>query len=318
MSRAPTEHFVFLLLDDFTHLAFANAVEPLRIANFVSGQPLYRWSFASADGQVATASNGSRTLVDYGLGDIPVCDRLFILSGLNVRDHTKRPIISALRKARAAGSRLGALCSGTYALALAGMLRDMRVAVHWDYHDAFAEEFPDTELVRSVFVADQPIISASGGAATADLMLHLIATTHSADLATAVADQMVYNTVREGSAEQRVSLQARSGIRHPKLTQAIHLMQTSIERPQPISQIAAQVGLSSRQLERLFSKYLDTSPNRYMRHLRLERARHLLLQTEMSVIEIALACGFDNPGHFGRVYRSAYGVSPSQQRNRLT
>ena len=315
---AKTTHFVFLLLEDFSHLAFANAVEPLRIANLVSGQPLYRWSFVSENGTMATASNGSRTLVDHGLTDIPPCDRLFALSGINVRHHTTRPILAALRRARAEGIPLGALCSGAYVLAIAGFMDGMRVAVHWEFHDSFLEEFQDIALVRSVFVSDEPIVSASGGSATADLMLHLIGRDHGTDVATMVADQMVYNAVREGSANQRVSLQALSGMRNAKLAQAIAIMRDSIEFPLPMAEIALRVSLSTRQLERLFGKYLHTTPKKYMLELRLERARALLLQTEMSVVEIALACGFENQGHFGRVYRANFGTSPSQQRSRMT
>ncbi len=312
------QHFVFLLLEEFSHLAFSNAVEPLRIANLVSGETLYRWSFASKNGETATASNGAATLVHHGLDDLPDCDRLFVLSGINVKAHTTRPLLAALRRERARGTPLGALCSGAYALAEAGFLDGQRAAIHWEFHDGFMEEFPDVALVRSVFVADEPVVTASGGPATADLMLHMIAERHGDDLATAVADQMVYIAVREGSAEQRVSIQSRTGARNTKLAKAVEIMRAAIEEPVSIMRIAAEVGVSARQLERLFGKHLNTSPKKYMLELRLERARHLLLQTEMSVIEIAVACGFENPGHFARVYRAAYGVTPTRQRSRIS
>lgn len=312
-----TEHFVFLLMPEFSHLAFANAVEPLRIANLVSGLRLYDWSFASADGQTAAASNGSLTVVHHAQNGLPACDRLFVLSGVNVRSHVTPALRAALRRARVRGVPLGALCSGAYALAMMGLLDGMRVAIHWDWHDGFIEEFPDVALERSVFVADAPIISASGGSATADLMLHLIARTHGEALSVTVADQMVYTTVRSATAEQRTSLQARAGARSPRLAQAIAIMRASVECPMPTPEIGAKVGVSARQLERLFGKHLGTTPKKYMLGLRLERARALLVQTEMSVVEIALACGFENAGHFARVYRSAYGVSPARQRARL-
>lgn len=313
-----TEHFVFLLVEEFSHLAFANAVEPLRIANLVSGKELYRWSFASEDGETATASNGATILVHHGLADLPGCDRLFVLSGVNVRDHVSDKLKAALRRARSRGIALGALCSGAYVLARTGFLDELPAAIHWEFHDSFMEEFPGVMLTRSVFVADAPIVSASGGSATADLMLHLIAETHGEDLSIIVADQMVYTAVREGSAEQRVSLQARSGVRSPRLAEAIRIMRAAVEEPIPTTGIARQVGVSTRQLERLFGKYLNTSPKKYMLELRLERARSLLVQTEMSVVEIALACGFENPGHFSRVYRTTFGISPTNQRRRLS
>jgi len=313
-----TEHFVFLLVEEFSHLAFANAVEPLRIANLVSGKALYRWSFASENGETATASNASTTLVHHGLGDLPACDRLFVLSGMNVRNHVSDKLKAALRRCRTRGIALGALCSGAYVLARMGVLEGLAAAIHWEFHDSFMEEFPDVKLTRSVFVANAPIVSASGGSATADLMLHLIAEKHGEELSITVADQMVYTAVREGSAEQRVSLQARSGVRSPRLAEATRIMRAAVEEPLATTEIARRVGVSTRQLERLFGKYLNTSPKKYMLELRLERARSLLVQTEMSVVEIALACGFENPGHFSRVYRTAFGISPTNQRRRLS
>ena len=312
------QHFAFVLVEDHTHLALANAIEPLRIANLVSGKTLYRWSLISENGETARASNGTVTLVDQGFDHIPDCARLFVLSGIDVRKHSTRPLLAYLRKARAMGRPLGALCSGSYTMARAGLLDGMRAAIHWDFHDAFLEEFPDVALVRSVFVDDEPVVTASGGSATADLMLALIARSHSEDLSIEVADQMVYNTVRDSSAEQRVSVQARTGQRSPKLTQAVAIMRNSIEHPPSVAEIAAEVGLSTRQLERLFGKYLNSSPRKYLLELRLDRAQRLLLQTEMSVVEVALACGFENPGHFSRVYRATFRESPSRQLSRVS
>ncbi len=313
------QHFVFALTQDFTHLAFASAVEPLRIANLVSGRELYRWSFASEDGQTATASNGSVTLVHHRFDALPPYDRLFVISGLDVQKHDHAALLAMLRReARSRLPRIGALCSGAYVLARAGLLDGHRAAIHWDYHDGFSEDFPQVELVRSVFVADDPIVTASGGTATADLMLHLIEHDHGYDLSVAVADQMVYNTVRSESGAQRLSLQSRKGVRNKHLSDAVEIMRTTLDAPIPPSDIAARLGITSRQLERLFRANLGVTPHRHYREMRLERARSLLLQTEMSIIEVAVAAGFQSAGHFARAYRQAYGVTPTEQRGRLT
>lgn len=311
-------HFVFILVDEFSHLAFSCAVEPLRIANLVSGQELYRWSFVSADGATAACSNGSVTLVHHGYGDIPKCDRLFVLSGINVQQKIAPELLNLLRRERSRGTKLGALCSGAYVLARAGFLAGLQTAIHWEFHDGFMEEFPEVNLVRNVFVADEKIITASGGTATADLMLHLIGREHGNDLALPVADQMVYNAVREASAEQRVSLQSRHGMRNPHLAKAIQKMNDTLDCPVSPACIAEEIGISTRQLERLFGKYLNCSPKKYYVEMRLERARHLLIQTDKPITEIALACGYDSPGHFSRVYRAAFGVSPSLQQGKIT
>ncbi len=313
-----TDHFVFLLIEEFSLLAFANAVEPLRIANLVSEKALYEWSFASETGEPVHSSSGTEMAVSYALRDVPACERLFLLSGTNAPEHTSQKVLAELRRLHRHGTRLGALCSGSYALAASGLLDGQAAAVHWEFHDVITEMFPDVDLRPSVFVANAPIISASGGTATADLMLHLISQRHGDVLATSVADQMVYNAVRSGTAQQRVSLQSRAGARSEKLAEALALMKSDLDEMTSPTEIAEKIGISTRQLERLFGKNLHTSPKRYLLDLKLERARHLLVQTEMSVTDIALACGFTSSSHFARVYRSRFGINPSQQTNALT
>lgn len=313
-----TSHFAFFLLHDFSHLAFSCALEPLRIANLVAGRRLYRWTLLSADGKTATCSNGSVTLVDGGMDALKHLDRLFLISGINVQAHTSPPVLNWLRRERAAGTPLGAICSGAYVFAKAGFLDGMETAVHWAYHDLFLEEFPEVKLLRNVFVARSKIITASGGTAAADLMLHLIGQQHGPDLATEVADQMVYNAVREGSAAQRVSLQSRHGMRNDHLMRAIGMMKDSIEDPMSPGVIAEELGISTRQLERLFGRYLNSTPKHYCMELRLHRARNMLVQTEQSVTEIAMACGFKSPSHFSKVYKGFFGSSPLLQKTTLS
>jgi transcriptional regulator GlxA family with amidase domain len=314
---AATTHFSFFLLRDFSHLAFSCALEPLRIANFVAGKPLYRWTLLSPDSKTATCSNGSVTLVDGGMEPLPRPDRLFVISGLNMQHHVTPEILAFLRRERAAGTPLGAICSGAYVLAKAGFLDGLETAVHWAYHDLFLEEFPEVRLLRNVFVAREKIITASGGTAAADLMLHLIGQQHGADLATDVADQMVYNAVREGSAAQRVSLQSRHGMRNEHLMRAIAIMEESIENPISPSLIAEELGISTRQLERLFGRFLNSTPKHYFMEKRLHRARNLLVQTDQSVTEIAMACGFQSSSHFSKAYRAHFGNAPVTQRANL-
>jgi len=313
------QSFIFALTEDYTHLAFACAVEPLRIANLVSGRELYCWSFASVDGRTATSSNGAVTLVHHRFDALPPSDRLFVISGINVQKGDHQVLITALRReARLRSTRIGALCSGAYVLAKAGLLNGQRAAIHWDYHEAFAAEFPEVLLVPSVFVADDRFVTASGGTATADLMLHIIEDDHGYDLSVAVADQMVYNTVRNQWAAQRISLQSRKGIRNTHLSRAVEIMRTTLDSPTSPALIAARLGISVRQLERLFKRSLSVTPKRYYVEMRLERARSLLLQTEMSITEVAMASGFESAGHFSRAYRQAYGVTPREQRARLS
>jgi len=309
--------FVFFLMQDFTHLAFSCAIEPLRIANLVSGKELYRWTLASEDGRSATCSNGAVTLTQTGLTPLRHVDRLFVVSGVDVPRHTSPALLGWLRRARAAGTPLGGICSGAYVLARAGFLDGQETAVHWAWHDLFLEELRDVRLVRNVFVASGRILTASGGTAAADLMLHLIGKAHGEDLAIEVADQMLYNAVREGTAAQRVSLQSRHGMRNEHLVRAIAMMEAHLEDPLPPVRIAERLGISVRQLERLFGRYLNATPRHYYMEMRLLRARNMLVQTERSVTEIAVASGFRSASHFSKVFRTRFGVAPAAQRARL-
>lgn len=311
------EKVVFLLVEDFSQLAFACAIEPLRIANLVSGRPLYSWRLASEGGERAVCSNRSTTLVDQGLEQrLDRGDRLFVVSGIGVRERTSRALLDYLRRQSRHGVRIGAICSGAYVMAKAGLLDGRRCAIHWAFHDSFTEEFPDVHLRRSVFVIDGDVATSSGGPAASDMMLQLIAEQHGSDLAVEVADQMVYNAIRSDSNAQRISLNGRIGVSE-KLKRAVRLMEQNLEHPMPTHDIAAAAGLSGRQLERLFGKYLHSSPKQYYMELRLQRARNLLLQTDASVLDVALGCGFSSQSSFSRRYKQLYGVTPCAARTGL-
>jgi transcriptional regulator GlxA family with amidase domain len=310
-----TEKFTFLLLEEFSLLAFASAVEPLRIANLVSDRPLYSWTLASEDGEAARCSNHSVTLVDQGLEALGRGDRLFVVSGIHVQAHISDEVCGYLRGQARRGVMLGAICSGAYVLAKAGLLDGVPCAIHWEFHDGFSESFPNVPLRKSVFVADQKIVTASGGAAAADMMLHLISRKHGPDLAVEVANQMVYNSVRTETAEQKISFQSRHGMRNEKLAQAVRLMQDNIEEPLPPRVVAGKLGITVRQLERLFIRYMNRSPKKFYVDLRLQKARNLLMQTEESITAISVACGFNSTAHFSKTFKMQFGVPPGTYRS---
>ncbi|MBN8630648.1 MAG: GlxA family transcriptional regulator [Rhodobacterales bacterium] len=308
------KHYVFLLIAGFPHISLSCAIEPLRLANFVAGTVIYRWSLASVDGRPVTASNGLSTPVDQGLMQLDRRETLLLVSGDEAfRDHC--PDLGAyLRTQRARGAVIGGLCSGANFLAKAGLLAGKEASIHWAYHDAFVERFPKVRLTKSLFVADAQHPTCSGGTATLDLILHLILQDHGRDLAVAVAEQLVCSGMRDGKSMQRFSAQFRLGIRNPLLGKAIALMTDNIETPMSAAWIAEELDISCRQLERIFSKHLDLAPMRYWLELRLDRARNLLLQSEASVSEIAVACGFASISHFSKVFRARFGYSPLNER----
>ncbi|MEM1315293.1 MAG: GlxA family transcriptional regulator [Pseudomonadota bacterium] len=314
MSEDGPEAFAFVLLENFSLLAFAAAIEPLRHANRVSGRPLYAWTLHTETGAPAHPSVGFDVQPDGPLAELPRNCRIVICGGIDVHVATSRTLLNWMRREVRRGARPAAVCTGSYTLAKAGLLDGKRATVHWENRDGFAEDFPEVELVDQIFVVEDGVMTAAGGAASGDMMLKMIADAHGAELASMVADQMVYSTLRGDSDQQRLSVPARIGVRHPKLSRVIDLMHEHIEEPLSAAQLAAEVEMSTRQLERLFRRYLDRSPKRYYLEMRLEKARRLLLQTDMSVINVALACGFTSPSHFSKCYRGHYKRTPYRER----
>ena len=308
------EHFAFLLLPEFTHLAFSCAIEPLRIANHVTGENLYRWSLLAPDGSSQTASCGITIAVDGGLERAGGHDRLFVVAGLNVNRHASADVLAYLRWQARHGTPLGAVCSGSYVLAAAGLLNNRKCAIHWAFHDSFREAFPDVDLRDTVYVSDEALISASGGPAASDLMLHLIAGRHGPEIAGAVADQMVYGSVRNERAEQRSSFGARFAGRNKKLAKALELMESHIETPLSVGELATGTGITVRQIQRLFRQFMNRSPNQVYSEIRLQRAHHLLRYTDLSVTEVGVASGFATASHFSRKYHLFYGRPPRTER----
>lgn len=306
--------FTFLLLENFTLLAFSSAIEPLRLANWVAGETLYRWRVLAENPEVVHGSGGLRITPDGGLEDLPRDTTLIVVGGRDVKKSITRPILSWLRRESRKGMTLGAICTGAQVLAEAGLLEGKRATIHWDNRDSFVEEFPEVDLTSSVYVLDGNRITASGGTTPSDMILKLISQHHGADLANAVAEQMIHSSIRAETDEQRLSIPTRIGVRHPKLSAVIQRMEANIEEPISPAVLAQQVGMSTRQLERLFRRYLNRSPKRYYMELRLQRARHLLMQTDMSVINVALACGFASPSHFSKCYRAQFATTPYRER----
>ncbi|MDT8855628.1 GlxA family transcriptional regulator [Paracoccaceae bacterium Fryx2] len=311
---AVARRFVFLLLDRFTLLSFAGAIEPLRIANRVSGENLYRWALAGEGGDAIACSNGASFKLDMGLDEIDRDDTVLVCGGIDVQRASSRAVIGWLRREARRGVIIGGLCTGAYAVAKAGLLDGKKATIHWENQDGFLEEFEDVKLTKSVFVIDGNRLTTAGGTSSIDLMLKIIATDHGDELANTVADQLIYSAIRTDQDTQRLSIPTRIGVRHPKLSQVIQMMEGNIEDPMSPADLAEEVGMSTRQLERLFRRYLNRSPKRYYMELRLQKARNLLMQTDMSVINVALACGFASPSHFSKCYRAHYNTTPYRER----
>lgn len=312
-----TRHIGFLLLPEFSMMAFFAAVEPLRIANRCSGRALYAWSICSADGAPVAASNGMTLLVDHAIGEETTAPTVLVCSAFNHEAHTSAGVLQWLRRLAGQGVVLGGIDTGPFVLARAGLLHGHRVTLHWESIPAFEELYPDIETTTELYEIDRNRLTSSGGTATMDLMLRFIAEDHGPDLAAAVSEQLIHQRVRSKSDHQRMNPAARLGVHNPTLLQAVEIMDRNIENPVSIVEIADRCGVSQRQLERLFSERLDASPTGYYLRIRLERARELLRETGRSVLEVALACGFGSCASLSRAYSRHYGMPPSRHRSQL-
>ena len=305
----------FLLIPDFSMIAFSSAVETLRLANRVSNEPFYGWRCYSLDGQSVKASNGIVVEVGGGLADLDKAAMVLVCGGVDVQRFAERPLLDKLRRLAAHGATMGGLCTAPYLLARAGLLENVRCTIHWENLSGFQEEFPHIDITSELFEIDHNRLTCAGGTASLDMMLTIIAEQCGYGVSTMVADMVMHHRIRDGHERQRMDLRVRLGISNPKLLAVIQIMEDNLESPLSCSHLAKDVGLSTRQLERLFHKYLKRPPTRYYLGLRLERARFLLTQTSMPVLTVALACGFVSASHFSKCFREYFGRTPSEERD---
>lgn len=310
-----THRFGFILVPEFSMMAFTSAVEPIRLANRVSGEVLYGGSVYSLDGEPVTASNGISVNVDGDLNDAQNLHTVIVCSGLNVHLQCDQRLINRLRHMASHGTAIGGLCTATHILAKAGLLDGINCTIHWENLTALTEEFPDLEVTSELFEIDKNRFTCAGGTAAVDMMLNWVSLFRGTKIAADVADEMLHHRIRDGNESQRMELRSRLGVAHPKLLAVVSLMEENLEEPLSCAGLAKQVGLSTRQLERLFRKYMNTAPTRYYLELRLNRARFLLRQTSLPVLSIALAAGFVSASHFSKCYREYYKCTPSEERH---
>ncbi|MEA3150903.1 MAG: AraC family transcriptional regulator, glycine betaine-responsive activator [Gammaproteobacteria bacterium] len=306
--------YAFLTLPNYSLIAVANALEPLRMANRVVGREVYEWSIISMDGRAADASSGLTLSPTGALDKLGAVDILFVCGGINVREAVSPALLSALRRLADRRVPLGALCTGGYALARAGLLDNFRATIHWENLSALREEFPRVRISDQLFTIDRDRFTCSGGTAPLDLMLNLIQLKLGSRISQLVSEQFIVDRVRKGTDRQYIPLRAQIGVSHRGLIRVAQLMEENIEKPLSLDKIAKATGLSRRQIERLFRRDLNCVPKRYYLEMRLRRARELLLQTAMPIMDITAACGFQSPPHFSKCYRNQFGHPPSAER----
>lgn len=304
----------FLMTDNMSLMSLACAIEPLRAANRLLGRQAFRWLLCSADGApVTTSSNFEFKSVPIDLA-LTEANAIFVCGGMRANPQTERSVLAVLRKAARQGKAIGALSTASYLLARAGLLEGYRCTIHWENGPAFSEEFPDIVNTGKLYEIDRNRLTCSGGIAAMDMMLHIISDLHGADLARGVANQFHHERIRHSREDQQGGrLQQVEALPLP-LQQAIKFMKRNIAIPLGIDNIAHKVGVSTRQLERLFKAHLRERPARYYLMLRTEHAREMLLYTDIPVIEISVSTGFASASHLSKWLKAFFQKRPTQLR----
>jgi transcriptional regulator GlxA family with amidase domain len=305
------QRFTFLLLDGFMMMSLAGAIEALRLANHVAAREAYAWQLWSMDGETVVNSAGLPTPVNAAAEPPRRGDWLVVVGGSqhDVRQGFPKALLSLLRRAHAHGTRLIGLCTGGLALVELGIIPAIQCAVHWEYQQPLSERDGDFAARTSAFsLGAAP--TAAGGVAAAELFLHLIAGRLGRSIAAGVADSLLLTAVRSADEVQRASPLAHAGARVPALRIALAAMSRGDDEILSVQDIAAEAGVSVRQLERLFHQHLQTSPLKHYSGLRPDRARRLLSMTDLSVSEIACATGFGNSSQLSRRFKARFGYSP--------
>lgn len=296
------EHFGFVLFDGFSNLVLANAIEPLRAANQLSGQELFRRSLLTVTGEVALSSSRIVVRPDGRLADAGPFDVLFVVAGYDFRARATAEARAALGRAAARARRLAGLDTGSWLLAAAGLIDGQRATIHWQELDAFAEAFPNVEVSAERYVVDGRMISAGGASTVLDLMLRLIRERRGDALTFDVMNLFIYDVERAYDRPHRGARSRRLIELSPKLISAITLMRRTVETPLAITEIAEQVATSPRSLARDFQREFAMAPGRYYQLVRLKAARRLVEETPLGVAEIAVRTGYASAATLSRAF----------------
>jgi transcriptional regulator GlxA family with amidase domain len=314
MERTSPTTVTFLLIEAFSMLSVASAIEPLRGANRLLGREAYRWQLVSHDGAAVAASNGMTVSVAAELGHADPGDFLFVCAGLDADPPYRARLNAVLQRVSREDIVLGSLSAGTIILARAGLLNGYRSTVHWEFQPAFQEEFPELETSPGLYVIDRDRWTGSGGITGMDMMLNLIERDHGESLCRSVGNQFQIDRIRNAAIEQRPGHLERMDTLPEPLQRTITLMMANVEEPLKMDELADLVGLNIRRMERLFKAQLNLAPAQFYRRLRLERARDLLLHTNLPTLEVACLTGFSSSSHFAMAYQRQFGNRPSDVR----
>jgi transcriptional regulator GlxA family with amidase domain len=307
---------LIIVTPNFNLAATMAFIDPFRAANYLEGTTLFRWILSSPDGGSCLASNGIAAST-LRLADVKseAFDIVVVSTSWAPETASTPQLLAALRKWERSGSIVGALDTGAFILADAGLLNGRRATVHYEHIDSLKELYGDIDVAEDIFVRDGKRFTCSGGLASADMALHIMAASSGEALANAAARYIFHPKLRPAGTSQNPAGVEPLGSTVPEtVRRAIAIMEQNLENALSIPEICGSTGISHRQLDRLFRRYLGKPPGLYYRDIRLDRARGLVTQTDMLLSEIAVASGFSNQVHFSRAYRDRFGLPPRTDR----
>lgn len=312
------QHHGFVLLPGLSLLALGGAIDALAAVNEVLDETVYSALTLSLDGRPVRAACGTRVAPAHGLVDAPPLDAVFIVSDSPLPEPLRdgHAALHAWLRTQATGGRLlGGIGSGAAVLAQAGLLAGHRATLHWALVPRLAEMHADVVISSNVYEIDRGRVSCTGSTASLDMMVAWLGQRHGERVAQSLLAHFGLERLRAADERQRTPVAARVGLASARLSEAVALMEANLGEPLATEDIAQLVGVSRRQLERLFKQHLDELPSRYYADLRLSRARRLLQQTSQSILQVGLGCGFSSGSHFSNAYRGRYGRTPREERS---
>jgi AraC family carnitine catabolism transcriptional activator len=312
-----TARIGFLLLPEFPIYALFLASEALRVANQYTGRALYSTHLFSVDGRPVKSGSGASLAPEAAIADVASFPTVFVCAGNQPTQHISKPLLNWLRRLARHGAQVGAIDTGTFTLAAAGLLDGYRATVHWEAMAMFRELYPDIAITEQLFLIDRNRLTCAGGAAALDLMLTMIARAHGAALAQLIASGFIHERIRSDTEQQRLSAQAGLGRFDPQLMRIVQEMEENLETPLGPADLAARAGMSVRALERLIQRHFADSPMRYYLKIRLQAARNLLFYSDASIQEVASSCGFSSAALFSRTFRAHFDRSPRDFRQQF-
>jgi len=307
-------HAVFVVVPRFNLTTLITMVETMRVANYLAPEPVFSWDIVSFDGARVVASNGMETTVATEPDSLPQADFSFVLGSWGTEHYDNRALTAWLRKRARAGESICGVELGCYIVARAGLLDRKPATIHWSWLSGFRESFDRVDVQECLFTIDGRIMTCSGGLAGVDLMLRLIERTHGSGFSGEIADQMLHHPIRNAASPQRSTMGRGTETMLPLVREAMTLIETNIEEPLSVPEIAAALEVSQRQLERQFKKHVGCTVVQFGLLRRLQNARLLLISTDLSVREIATASGFNTLSHFAYSFGKFFGRRPSEYR----